>query len=249
MTAERCPVCQSACVSLGAVDFNRSCEEANGFRLPASGRPVAYVQCTSCGFGFAPDLHLWAPEDFRREIYNDGYRVVDPDCVEARPRANSESLAATFGKAGRSIRHLDYGGGAGLLADLMVQAGWHSTSYDPFFAGAVPVSGRFHLVTCFEVFEHVPDTVALMAQLRALMDKEGLVLASTLVSDGQLIPGKPLDWWYVAPRNGHISLHSRRSLALLAAGQGLETASFSPDIHFFWRGQFPRWARHLLKGG
>lgn len=248
-TPDACPVCQAACVPLGTVDFNRSCADAEGPRLPPSGRSVDYVQCAGCGFVFAPELHQWTPEDFSREIYNDGYAAVDPDHRETRPRINSETLVATFGQAGCSIRHLDYGGGAGRLAELMRAAGWHSTSYDPFFAGQITVSGRFHLLTCFEVFEHVPDPVGLMQRLRALMDKDGLVLASTLVSDGQISPGKPLDWWYVAPRNGHISLHSRRSLALLAAGQGLETASFSPDIHLFWRDPFPRWARHLLKGG
>jgi hypothetical protein len=246
---DACPVCQSACRPLGSVDFNRSCELAKGVRLPPSGRGVEYLQCTACGFAFAPELHRWKPADFSREIYNDDYAVVDPDHRETRPRVNSETLAATFGAAGRSIRHLDYGGGAGRLAELMTALGWHSTSFDPFFGGQADVSGRFHLITCFEVFEHVADPAALMARLRALMDKEGLVLASTLVSDGQIHPGQALDWWYAAPRNGHISLHTRRSLALLATGQGLETASFSPDIHLFWRGQFPRWARHLLKGG
>jgi len=231
------------------VDFNRTCAGASGHRLPPAGRAIAYVQCTGCGFAFAPELHRWTPADFTREIYNDGYAAADPDYREVRPGVNSQTLAVTFGAAGRSIRHLDYGGGAGRLAELMRAAGWHSTSYDPFFAGSTSASGRYHLITCFEVFEHVPDPPDLMRRIRGLMAKEGLVLASTLVSEGELAPGKPLDWWYVAPRNGHISLHSRRSLALLGAGQGLEMASFSPDIHLFWRGEFPRWARHLLKGG
>ncbi len=67
------------------------------------------------------------------------------------------------------------------------------------------------------------------------------------MSDGQVLPGRPLTWWYAAPRNGHVSLFSARSLGLLAARQGWATASFSADIHLFWRGDFPAWARHLLK--
>lgn len=244
-----CPVCQATCVPLGTVDFNRSCEAARGLHLPPAGRPVEYLHCTGCGFSFAPAFRAWSAADFAREIYNQDYARVDPDHRETRPRASCETLLATFGAAGRSIRHLDYGGGAGRLAELLRGAGWHSTSWDPFFPGQLPPGGRFHLITCFEVFEHVADPPELMQRLVALLDKDGLVLASTLVSDGQLRPGAPLDWWYAAPRNGHISLHSRGSLARLAAGQGLELASFSADIHLFWRGQFPRWARHLLKDG
>jgi hypothetical protein len=40
------------------------------------------------------------------------------------------------------------------------------------------------------------------------------VLFSTLLSDGEIVRGRPLRWWYAAPRNGHISLFSAQSLRL-----------------------------------
>jgi hypothetical protein len=55
-----------------------------------------------------------------------------------------------------------------------------------------------------------------------------------------------LIWWYAAPRNGHISLFSRESLARLGAKQGLNFGSLIPDPHVFWRGA-PAWAGHLFK--
>ncbi len=249
--AERasCPVCAGACAPLGTVDFNKCCEEARGTRLAPSGRLVQYVACQGCGFCFAPEFSRWTPADFEREIYNADYSRVDPDHAQTRPRVNAGTLRDTFGDHGRSIRHLDYGGGAGRLSELLRQARWRSVSYDPFFDRRKRLEdlGRFQLITCFEVFEHVADVRALMQRLDGLLAADGLMLVSTLVSDGQLTPGVPITWWYAAPRNGHISLHSTRSLALLAQQQGFSIAHFSTDLHVLWRGEFPPWASHLLR--
>ena len=244
----RCPVCRKPTAPLGAVDFNKNCEEIRGLRLPPAGRPVQYLVCRACGFAFAPEFADWSPADFEREIYNAGYGAVDPDHAEARPRANADTLLATFPAPAVPERHLDYGGGAGKLSELLRAAGWNSVSYDPFFAspGQDEPAGCHQLITCFEVLEHVPDVRALVRRLDGLLAPDGLVLASTLVSDGQVAPGRPLTWWYASPRNGHVSLFSARSLQVLAGRQGWKTASFSPDIHVFWRGDFPAWARHLL---
>jgi len=244
----RCPLCRKPSVPLGAVDFNKNCEEARGLRLPPAGRLVQYLLCRACGFAFAPEFAAWTPADFAREIYNEGYGAVDPDHAEVRPRASADSLLGTFPGGARPARHLDYGGGAGRLSELLRAAGWDSTSWDPFFTGGTQQApaGTYPLITCFEVFEHVPDVRGLAARLDGLLAPDGLILASTLVSDGQMAPGRPLTWWYASPRNGHVSLHSARSLGVLAARQGWKTASASPDIHFFWRGDFPGWARHLL---
>lgn len=246
-----CPVCGAPCDRLGAVDFNKSCEEARGFHLPPTGRLVDYVICSACDFSFAPAFAEWSPEDFERDIYNEGYSSVDPDHADVRPRANAEALLAAFGDRGRSIRHLDYGGGAGLLSTLLCKSGWHSTSYDPFFDRSVQLNklGTFQLITCFEVFEHVPDVNGLARNLASLLAPDGLILFSTLISDGELLRGQPLTWWYASPRNGHISLFSANSLMTFAVKHGFRVASFSPGMHVFWREQFPQWARHLLQAG
>jgi len=245
-----CPVCGARCEPLGTVDFNKNCEEVRGLRLPPAGRLVAYVICPACNFSFAPEFAAWSAEDFAREIYNADYGSVDPDHADARPRANAESLLATFGARGSTIRHLDYGGGAGLLSRLLGESGWDSTSYDPFFDDGARLDklGTFRLITCFEVFEHVADVNGLARNLSALLADDGLILFSTLVSDGELRRNQPVNWWYASPRNGHISLYSASSLNTLAKKYGFSVASFSPGMHMFWRRQFPQWARHLLQG-
>jgi SAM-dependent methyltransferase len=247
-TQPGCPVCGAAASLLDVVDLNKSCEEARGGFLPIAGAPVYYALCDQCGFCFAPDLQQWSLEEFSSRIYNDDYKVVDPDSVGPRPRANARWLAGIFADHVLDIRHLDYGGGNGMLSQELFAAGWNSTSYDPFFDGPLGDDlGRFNLVTSFEVFEHVPDVNQLISSLSSLVEKDGIVLFSTVLSDGSLVRNQRLRWWYAAPRNGHISLFSRRSLALLGAKAGFELVSIEPNLHAYWRESVPSWAAALVK--
>ena len=244
-----CPVCDAATSLLDVVDLNKSCEEARGMFLPLAGVPVYYSLCDQCGFCFAPDLHRWSIEEFSARIYNDDYRLVDPDYLDARPRGSAQMLAGMFANHVLDIRHLDYGGGNGVLSRELFAAGWDSTSYDPFVDGPLRDDmGTFNLVTSFEVFEHVPDVKNLISTLSSLVDEDGMVLFSTLLSDGVLERNKRVQWWYASPRNGHISLFSRRSLALLGQREGFDLVSFSPNLHAFWRTR-PSWAADIFTPG
>lgn len=245
-----CPVCGAGTSLLDVVDFNKSCEEARGLFLPLSGEPVYYALCGKCGFCFAPGLHRWPLEAFASRIYNDEYARVDPDYLEVRPRANAATLRTMFKDLPRTVKHLDYGGGQGLLSRLLRESGWDSTSWDPFVdrKSSVAQLGKFDLVTAYEVFEHVPDVQALMSDLEALLAPDGVVLFSTLLSDGNIRPNERLSWWYASPRNGHISLFSRESLALLAQRHGFTCGSFSGGFHVLFRA-VPPWAAHVLRTG
>lgn len=244
-----CPVCEGTCAPFASIDFNQSCHVPGSAPFAPAGWTVAYVLCAQCGFCYAPELWAWSPAQFREHIYNDGYIQVDPDYAGVRPKANAANLTRLFGDHANAIRHLDFGGGDGLLAAQLRQAGWDSSSYDPFVDLEVAPGelGKFDLITAFEVFEHVPDVDALMTAMLALLAPGGVILFSTMVSDGQIGQGQPLDWWYAAPRNGHISLFSRRSLGVLGARYGLHMMSFSPGFHLYTTG-LPQWASHLAPG-
>lgn len=45
------------------------------------------------------------------------------------------------------------------------------------------------------------------------------------------IAARGLDWWYVVLRNGHVSIHSERSLRRLAADHSLSLLSLSSGTH------------------
>ncbi len=245
-----CSVCSRPCSLLDVVDFNKSCEEARGKFLGLAGIPVYYARCNNCGFCFTPELATWKLEEFAERIYNDEYVLVDPDYIEARPRSNAANIISMFGDRAYSIKHLDYGGGDGLLTNLLNASNWQSVSYDPFVNKNVRIDqlGKFDLITAFEVFEHVPDIQQLMSNLRALLAPNGIVLFSTLLSDGNIFPNQRISWWYASPRNGHISLFSRKSLVILAQNNGFKFGSFSAGFHVFYT-KVPPWSEHIIRTG
>jgi hypothetical protein len=244
---EKCLVCGSGASFLDAVDFNKSCEEVRGIVFPPSGVLVDYFLCDHCGFCFSPEFQSWSFEDFERLIYNKDYELVDPEYKSIRPLANAKFLAHLFGANKHEIRHLDYGGGSGLLSETLRQGGWASHTYDPIIdRGMNPEElGSFDLITAFEVFEHVADVTHLFDTLKKLCKPTGLVLFATMLSDGHIARSKKLDWWYGAPRNGHISLFSKNSLSVMATQRDLQYLRLSSDLHAMFT-QLPPWAGHIM---
>ena len=242
-----CPVCDSSCLALDVVDFNKSCMESVSTLFELAVIPIYYYICVKCQFCFAPEIANWSQKDFEEKIYNKDYVIVDPDYVELRPKSNSELVRSLFPSQEIAIRHLDFGGGNGLMCELLNNAGWDSHSFDPIADKHVnPASlGKFDLITAFEVFEHVPDVKKLITMLPQFLKPEGIIIFSTLASDGHIARGKRINWWYAAPRNGHISLFSRKSLAILGAKEGFHFASLSVGIHVYWK-NIPVWASHLI---
>ncbi|MDH3476597.1 MAG: class I SAM-dependent methyltransferase [Rhodospirillales bacterium] len=243
-----CKLCGGASPQFGVVDFNKTCHEQSGQRLPLSGSPVYYRRCGDCGFLFTEAFDAFTSADFETRIYNADYPAIDPDFAERRPRANAALIAKLFGAARAVLSVLDYGGGVGLLADILSREGWRIGTHDPFHGEddptAAPPAGPYDLITCFEVFEHATEPKALIDTLARLLASDGLLLFSTLLQPADIEKIR-LNWWYAAPRNGHISLFSKRSLAALCSGAGLTLASFNDGLHVAYR-RLPAFAKHLM---
>ena len=245
----RCPVCEGHCVPHDVVDFHKTCVEQKGLFLSLSGIPVYYFLCEECGFVFAPEFSSWTQADFAKFIYNQQYADIDPDFKTVRPEINAQGLLKLF-PAMNGVKHLDYGGGAGYLSDILHRSGWDSRTYDPY-AGehrVLPPDSRFQLITSFEVFEHVPDPVKLLDDLGRLLDDDGVLFFSTELSDGHVQRYKRIDWWYISPRNGHISIYSKESLRRLAERAGYRYYTILDSLHVFWK-KTPAWAAHILPKG
>ena len=243
-----CPVCGVICHPLDVVDFNKSCVEESGNFLPLSGIPIYYYLCAQCNFCFAPEMYKWALDEFSQKVYNPGYAEIDPHYKTIRPQVNADNINNIFGDKKSSIKHLDYGGGNGLLSDLLSKWGWDSDSYDPFVNHDINIKdlGLFDFITAFEVFEHVPDVNELMFQLNTLIKNDSIIYFTTLVSDGNIEKNKRLNWWYASPRNGHISIFSKVSLAILAKKYQLNLVSLSSVDHMLFK-QVPNWAPFVVK--
>jgi 2-polyprenyl-6-hydroxyphenyl methylase/3-demethylubiquinone-9 3-methyltransferase len=248
-----CKICATPSPLFDVVDFHKNCHESRGTSLRLSGRPVYYYRCPHCGFLFTCSFDRWTPEDFGRFIYDEEYSIVDPDYAERRPRLNATSLRALFGERLKGLRLLDFGGGNGLFTAMLRENGLDATSFDPFDSKAAASStasgGQFDLITAYEVFEHVVDPAGCMQEIDRLLKPDGLLYFSTLINDGEngrAGLGGRLTWWYASPRNGHIALHSRRSLSLLLRRFGFALVSFNESTHAGFR-QLPAFADHIIK--
>jgi len=247
--AAPCKICGTSAPLFGVVDFNKNCTFTRRGEWQLSGIPIFYFRCDACDFTFATQFDAWQPEDFARNIYNAGYAAIDPDYLKVRPANKAQSVVNLFAAQRSSLSVLDYGGGNGQLAANLAAAGFRrAETYDPFTPefSRLPTD-RFDLVTCFEVMEHVPDPVAVAQTIAGLVVDDGLVLFSTLVQPANFLE-IGLQWPYAAPRNGHISLYSRRSLERLWAPLGFTHGWFDDNMHVAFR-KPPAFAAHLIAPG
>lgn len=214
-----CKCCGAPARCFGTVDFSKSCLDYRGKVFADSGQRVTYYRCEACGFLFTTHIDDWGAERIAAEIYNAEYVRVDPDFSESRPRSNAQLLSTAFGAVHDSLSVLDYGGGDGLMAGLLCGHGFDAQSYDPYHLPNSRPRRRFQLVTAFEVVEHAPDPLATLLEIHSLTEPAGAFLFTTLVQPANLNE-VGLDWWYAGPRNGHVSLHTRESLRLIAQRVG-----------------------------
>jgi hypothetical protein len=243
-----CKCCGALSDLHGVVDFHKNCEIYRRRVLDISAVPIYYYRCPECGFLFTTAFDHFTTDDFRRHIYNEDYILVDPDYQAVRPRANAATLCNLFSRE-KPPRVLDYGGGQGLLADLLLQAGFPQVdTYDPFVARhAERPAQRYDCVVSFEVVEHSTDPAGTFRDMTQFLTDRGLAVFSTLLQPPN-IDELGLSWWYAGPRNGHVSLFSRASLLRVTQPCGFLLGSFSENLHMLFR-ELPPFAAHFLVQG
>ena len=168
------------------------------------------------------------------------------DYRESRPRGNADLISSLLSTS-RPDRTLDYGGGDGLLADLLRASGFPRVeTFDPFVSrhSARPTD-RFDCILSFEVLEHSHDPARTFADMDDFLEDSGLIICSTLLQPAD-IDSIGLNWWYAGPRNGHVSLYSRDSLERLVEPFGYRFASFNDGLHVLFR-EIPDFAKHFIK--
>ncbi|MFM2153777.1 MAG: hypothetical protein RL199_2212 [Pseudomonadota bacterium] len=132
----------------------------------------------------------------------------------------------------KNLSILDYGSGNGLTASLLRQAGYRLVeTFDPYHGNASPPDGKFDVVLSIEVVEHSTRPNEIFAELARHCRPKGVILFST--KDFSTVRGHWLDDGYVAPRNGHVSLYSDKTLEKIAASLGRRFIKVDTYRHLF----------------
>ncbi|GAB0118482.1 class I SAM-dependent methyltransferase [Acidisoma sp. 7E03] len=231
-TLPACKICGAPAPVFARVDFEKHCnlqlrEERH------AGVNVVYHRCERCQFMFTLFLDELSPEELVSRVYNDEYIKFDPLYPLIRPRTNAGFLRMIVAEAmvaRPAPRILDYGAGNGMLAQLLEGevAVENFDALNPRF-DRFP-KGRFDLIFCSEVVEHIPQPHALMEDWQRLLAEDGAVIFSTTIQPDD-IASLGEAWWYLGPRNGHVSLYSRQSLDLLCRRHGLRYVPIDDQWH------------------
>ena len=231
-----CKLCGGQAELFDVVDFQKHCSFADQYSLGLADIAIRYHRCVRCGFLFTNFFDDWSSAEFAQYVYNQDYVLVDPDYLGARPQQFVDVLSNMLSGL-EGLRILDYGAGAGLFVAGMRAAGFTATAgFDPFSSPERP-DGLFDIVTCFETLEHTTWPDRAIADMHALLKPDGTLIFTQCIQppDIKLIRG---GWWYLAPRNGHISMFTLESLQNLLPsprhslhGDGLLWAIVPPVPH------------------
>lgn len=242
-----CKICEGPSPLYGVVDMHRPCE-IGGTQPPLSGVPVYYRRCATCGFLFTDAFDDWNHDHFKAHIYNEGYIAFDPEYLTKRPSGNASLVANLWGAHKANMRVLDYGGGNDVFSSVLRAQGFkEAVTYDPMVPEfAVPPDGTFDLVTCFETLEHLPDPIVGVAEIVKHVGEPGAVFYSTLTQPDDF-DRQGMSWWYVGPRNGHISIFTKQALEMAWARHGYRSVSLNTGTHLAFRTLPTSWGLTALQ--
>jgi SAM-dependent methyltransferase len=209
----------------------------NGFEL---------VRCTACGCLYvgADPAGIDFDALYGRDYYTGGHDTVFSDYVgqQAARRRSARRKLAWLRTVERSVprggRWLDVGCAAGFFlaearAHYAVQgvelSAWSSAWAReqlglPVFTGtlqqaALP-SGQYDVISLWDVIEHVPDPVPLLAEAARLLAPAGRLVLTTGDWDSAYAQRRGRDWHLMTPP-WHLTMFGRRTLAQAAGRAGL----------------------------
>jgi hypothetical protein len=188
---------------------------------------VQYYSCNHCGF-IQTESPYWLEEAYSSAIARSDIGLIGRNIKLSN--ICSALIPLFFSNAGL---FLDYGGGNGMFVRMMRDKGfefyWQDIhALNQFAEGfEAPQGKKFSLLTAFEVFEHLPQPLEVIADMFRYSD--------TLIFTTRLLPRwniKPDEWWYFTPDTGqHVSLYSRESLEMIAKEFNLKLSSNGISLH------------------
>jgi hypothetical protein len=189
-------------------------------------------KCQACGF-VQCETPYWLDECYSDAITKSDTGLVWRNNLNAK--ISSSIIRIFYDSHGR---FLDYGGGYGLFVRLMRDAGydfyWHDRFCANLFARGFKAdlsaaSGRYELVTAFEVFEHLPEPMKAFDEIFSFSRS----VLFTTVPLPATIP-KPGEWWYYGLEHGqHVSFYTLDTLRYVAKHFGVNFYRASNSMFMF----------------
>jgi methyltransferase family protein len=190
---------------------------------------TGYWRCEACG-SLQTDPPYWLEDAYRK-----GHVPTDTG-MAARTLFMAQRASLLLWAAGlrAGTACLDWGGGNGLFCRLMRDQGYNYFRDDkyvePFYCAGFTRDcvqrDRWEVVSSFEVFEHLPNPAAELAQIINL--DPAIWLFST-----QLYESQGREWNYLSPNTGqHVFFYSEKSLQQFAEAHGREFHR-GRELHLF----------------
>lgn len=169
-----------------------------------------FFRCSVCEFVFVPPLYHPTPDEERERYLQHNNDPSDPGYRNFLSRLFDEMRPLLVpGSDG-----LDFGAGPGpALAQMMAEAGFRVTVYDPiFFPDPAVLEERFDFITCTETAEHFRDPGRQFRLLDRILRAPGWLGVMTSMLDD---PSRFPDWYYHRDPT-HLCFYNERTMKWIA---------------------------------
>lgn len=207
------------------IAFSLPHSKLTGQPIPDEADDCPYHECVRCEFLFSTQHDLAD----HAALYDDDYWAKqDPDWHGRTGQTLRLVLLSNYllRKDPSELAVLDFGCGMGCFVesarrDLQMQAFGTDLIRPKFglewFVPRPRVAGYDIVVAC-EVIEHLEKPMESFADIARALKRPGVFAFQTAYYDPAACDR---NWWYLGPANGHISLHSARSLEAAAQQLGV----------------------------
>lgn len=215
----------------------------DAFRITDSnyGRTGEIFRCETCGFHQCSDM---------RDVLHHYVNMADERYEATRSeRALQERALLRFVAAEKPRgRLLDVGAGSGILVEQAIAMGYDAVGLEPSRAlqeraaalglpvklGVLPhreIAGRFDIVTCVDVIEHVPDPIGLLKDIAELLSDDGI--AAIVTPDRGSFAARIMGWRWWHYRVAHIGYFDRDTLTRASQMAGLQITNIARPGWYF----------------
>jgi hypothetical protein len=153
------------------------------------------------------------------EAYAEPINIYDTGIIARNISFSQRAAIIIYFLFNKGAKFLDYAGGYGIFTRLMRDIGFDFYWHDPYSTNLMARgfeifdgTGKFELVTCFEVLEHLPNPIE---EIEKIFNYSDSILFSTTLLPSPM--PKPGEWSYYGTEHGqHVSFYSLETLEFIA---------------------------------